>query len=514
MVMARRRPTPIAPVAPCPTGETVESRRNPEPEPVNRPEMHRPSRMPAEDVQPAGTPSGHYLRSDFDNRLREALRKLGSSGEERLLTVSLPLPAMVSCKLPSPFPGSMYWANAGRELYRFGIGRAVTLEASGNKRFQSLDRTFSELCRRWVHADPGLCGAQALAFLGLSFEPEETGPGFATATVQVPELLLERVKGKWRVSLSSLLRPAMEPEALHATWLKRADNFFARLEAERDNDFVPQMLPRIETMPSDGEWLARVERALGAIREGRLKKVVLSRRLRVRGRRRLQARRLIDWLEEQYPDCAQFAYAGEDYTLVGASPERLVRLVGSRVTSDALASTTARGSDRPGDEYLAASLLASSKARKEHQLVVNDIVAALKPVCKALEVPHVPGLLKLPNLQHLWSPIRGEVRSGVSILQIIGRLHPTPAVGGVPRERALSWLAEEGECRGWYTGALGWLSADGAGEVSVVLRCAVLRGRTAELYAGAGIVAGSDPRMELAETELKFRTMLDALARA
>ena len=222
----------------------------------------------------------------------------------------------------------------------------------------------------------------------------------------------------------------------------------------------------------------------------------------------------MDWLDSQYPNCAQYAYGGEDYTLVGASPERLVKLDGTRVTVDALASTTVRGSDGAADEYLAASLLASSKARKEHQFVVDDIVAALKPVCRALEVPSWPRLLKLPTLQHLWSPIQGKVCSGVSVLQLIDRLHPTPAVGGVPRDSALSWLAEAGESRGWYTGALGWLCPDGSGEATVVLRCAVLRGRTAELYAGAGIVADSDPRMELAETELKFQTMLDALARA
>ncbi len=470
---------------------------------------------PGKSMQPAASVDLEALLSDLDSRLQDALRHVGTAGLERLLTVSLPLPALASCKPPSPCPGSMYWANAGRGLYRFGMGRALTLEASGKKRFLSLDTAFSELRGRWVHADPERCGAQALAFLGLSFEPEETGPGFATATVQVPALLLEGAKTDWRVSLSGLLGPTIEPETLHADWLERAGSFFSwLLVGGTESPPVPQGLRRIETTPSDGEWLERVERALAAIGKGRLQKVVLSRRLRVRGRRRLRARPLMDWLEARYPECAQFAYSGEDYTLVGASPERLVTLVGSRVTSDALASTTARGSDGQGDDYLAASLLASPKARKEHELVVQDIVAALKPLCKALEVPREPGLLKLPNLQHLWSPIRGELRSGVTILQLIGRLHPTPAVGGVPRERALSWLAEEGECRGWYTGALGWLAADGSGEVSVVLRCAVLRGRTAELYAGAGIVADSDPRMELAETELKFRTMLDALTRA
>ena len=278
--------------------------------------------------------------------------------------------------------------------------------------------------------------------------------------------------------------------------------------------FAPQPLDRIETMPTDAEWLARVERALGAIRGGRLQKVVLSRRIRIRGKRPLQARGLMDWLHSEYPGCVQYAYAGEDYTLVGASPERLVQLDGTKLTVDALASTTVRGSDGAADEYLAASLLASPKARREHQFVVDDIVAALKPACRAVEVPSRPRLMRLPTLQHLWSPIEAQVRHGVSVLQLVGRLHPTPAVGGVPRESALTWLAEAGESRGWYTGALGWLRPDGSGQASVVLRCAVLRGRTAELYAGAGIVADSDPRMELAETELKFQTMLDALTRA
>jgi isochorismate synthase EntC len=164
------------------------------------------------------------------------------------------------------------------------------------------------------------------------------------------------------------------------------------------------------------------------------------------------------------------------------------------------------------DRQLAATLRHSHKTLCEHRLVVEDIVRQLRPYCRGLVYPQQPDILKLPAVQHLHSRISGQARVGTSVLQLAARLHPTAATGGLPRPAALDWLRCHGEPqRGWYTGALGWLNTAGDGELAVILRCAVLGQRQATLYAGAGIVAGSDPQQEFLETEWKLQTMLAAL---
>ena len=157
-------------------------------------------------------------------------------------------------------------------------------------------------------------------------------------------------------------------------------------------------------------------------------------------------------------------------------------------------------------------LLNCRKAQHEHSLVVDSIQSALAPLCRELALPDTPAVVKLRNLQHLWTGIKGTLRSGVSLLDAARRLHPTPAVAGTPTATACRWLQDhENLARGWYSGIVGWLQPNGDGELSVLLRCAVLQGRSAELFAGAGIVADSDPQAELQETEIKLRAMLEAM---
>lgn len=460
------------------------------------------------------------LAVTLDARLRSVLRQHVGRVSRGLLSITLAVPQLSSRRLPLLGKGSVYWAMPGSQDYRLGLSRAATVKGHGERRFEQLERGFSALRHGWTRLDPDGTGLEGQAFLGFSFCSEEAAQtdcdGTSNAHISVPTVLLERRGALCGLTFSHQWGGHEDPDEVRHGWLQVALVLISGItEASRPAPRgEPVRLERTETVPSDAEWLARVEEALSAIRRGALEKVVLTRRIRVAGSRALQPLRLLEWLDDQYPNCVQFAYGGEGYTLVGASPERLVSLAGSRVVSDAVASTAVRDPDQQADTHVGESLLASAKARHEHQLVVNDIVAALQPLCRWLDVPTEPRLLRLPTLQHLWSPVKGEIKPDVSLLQLIGRLHPTPAVGGVPRRAALSWLTEHDEQRGWYTGALGWLSPDGDGAAAVVLRCAVLRGCAADLFAGAGIVADSDPGTELAETELKFQTMLDALARA
>ena len=266
-----------------------------------------------------------------------------------------------------------------------------------------------------------------------------------------------------------------------------------------------------EEWPPAGRWQAMVAAALEAIGRGALHKVVLSRRVRVRGPAAFDPGLAVRRLRAAYPGCFVFAVARDREAFVGATPERLVRLRGGRLDTAALAGSTARGATPEADERLGRALLASPKERAEHALVVEMLRQALAPLCRVLSVPPEPRLLRLGNVQHLYTPISGAVE-GRSVLELVERLHPTPAVGGWPRAAALEFIrTHEPGSRGWYAAPVGWVDRRGEGEFAVAIRSGLLRGAEAWLFAGCGIVAGSDPAREYEETRLKLRPLLAAL---
>jgi menaquinone-specific isochorismate synthase len=235
-------------------------------------------------------------------------------------------------------------------------------------------------------------------------------------------------------------------------------------------------------------------------------KVVIARRTVVRGAVPFAPAAVLTRLAARFHDCFAFALARDDATLIGATPERLVARSGVLVRSDALAGSIAPGDGAPQ------RLLASAKERGEQELVVRAIEASLGPLCAELSVPRQPAVRRLRHVLHLHTPIEGRLAQPVHVLDLVAALHPTPAVGGVPTARALDWIAaREPAPRGWYAAPVGWFDAVGDGEFAVAIRSGLLAGRNAYLYAGAGVVAGSDPDAEYAETGLKQRALLEAL---
>jgi menaquinone-specific isochorismate synthase len=200
---------------------------------------------------------------------------------------------------------------------------------------------------------------------------------------------------------------------------------------------------------------------------------------------------------------------------LGASPELLIRLSGDVVESHPLAGTVARSGDVHGDEALVARLMGSPKARHEHRVVVDVIASALETLCAELNVPDQPSVLGLRNVSHLATHITGRLKpGGPSALELVAGIHPTPAVGGNPTDAAVRYLQKvEGFDRGGYAGPVGWVDARGDGAWAIGIRSADVSGADARIYAGNGIVAGSDPADELAETQLKLQALLAALVR-
>jgi menaquinone-specific isochorismate synthase len=258
---------------------------------------------------------------------------------------------------------------------------------------------------------------------------------------------------------------------------------------------------------------AAVQAALGDIAAGRYHKIVLARTIDHVAPAPLHPLRALNRLRERFPDCYSFSVAnGRGQSFIGASPERLVRVSQGALETEALAGSARRGATASEDATLGGALLHSDKDRREQRLVLDSIVRRLAPLGLVCTHPAEPALKRLANVQHLLTPIRAEVPPGVRLLDALAVLHPTPAVGGSPREAALPRIAElEDFSRGLYAGAIGWINSRGGGEFFVGLRSALVADARATLFVGAGIVAGSDPEKEQAETELKARALADAL---
>ncbi len=262
-----------------------------------------------------------------------------------------------------------------------------------------------------------------------------------------------------------------------------------------------------------GDFCAAVASAIARIEAGEFRKIVLARAKVLTGAKPFHPLEMLNGLRQRFSDCYAFSIAnGRGQSFIGATPERLARASRGAFETEALAGSAPRGATASEDAKEGSALLRSEKDRYEHKLVIDSICRRLAPLELKLDFPSEPLLRKLANVQHLRTPISAALPESVRLLDVLARLHPTPAVGGSPRDAAVARIRElEGFPRGLYAGALGWLNARGGGEFFVGLRSALVEGSTATMFAGAGIVAGSSPAKELAETELKFRAMHEAL---
>jgi isochorismate synthase len=269
---------------------------------------------------------------------------------------------------------------------------------------------------------------------------------------------------------------------------------------------------RVET-PMDGErWLTSVAAIASEVRAGLYEKAVLASTQTLAGDGPIAIGRALARLRANYPDCHLFTVTRGDATFLGASPELLVSLTQGRVRALGLAGSTRRGADPEEDERLGTALLESAKNRIEHETVVRAIRERLDGATDDLVAPNQPQLRRLRNIQHLSTEISGRVRPGVDVLDLVQRLHPTPAVCGWPFERAREVITQhEAFDRGWYAGPVGWMDGAGDGEFAVGLRSAVVRGPRAWLFAGNGIMGDSVPQQEYDEVQLKYRPLSEAL---
>ena len=350
--------------------------------------------------------------------------------------------------------------------------------------------------------------ADARFVLGYSFSQDgpsgEEWSNYGPARLVLPQAAVVRDGGSTKLIVATR---AGDEQAVLAILrrLKRPGFATRRHAADRS----------IESTPPPGDWMQAVEETVAAIDGGAFEKVVLARSVIVTSDVASDPFDLAGRLRSGYPGCFTYAWESGEDAFVGASPELLAEVRGDGVLSEPLAGTTARGEGDDHDRLLGEQLMASTKNRHEHRLVIEDISKRLAPLTSEIAVPTTPTLRRMANVQHLSTCIRGTLLPGRGLLNVVEAMHPTPAVGGSPTSDAVAMIEKMEQIdRGWYSGGIGWTTAGGDGQVAVALRCALLRGAQARLFAGAGIVSGSIPQLELDETRLKFGPMLSLLTEA
>ena len=479
------------------------------------------------------TGSGH---SPFglDEPTRERLHGRLEQGIRRARRDGRPVPVAVTVPIAAELDLSAAVLGARRADDRFacleqpdrdrfalaGLGQAALLEASGPGRFRETAARARELGRRALAddpaADPDGPPATGPVFLGGFAFAHDGGEApewasLAPASLVLPEVALVRRGERARMTLTALVGPDDDAGATAGRLLGRLAELAPRAMPLVDPDPVQRTLVASAAPPSHYE--GAVARAVELITAGALEKVVLAREVRAHAGSRHDAAAVLGALREVFPGCYCWCVGTPQLAFVGASPELLVRRDGQRAQTVALAGTTGRSADPAVDDHLGEALLRSAKDREEQSIVARRIERTLDPVSLWVATGEEPVLVKVHNVQHLATPIRAQLADPVPAVELAGLLLPTPAVGGEPRDAALPLIPVlEGLDRGWYAGAVGWTDLAEDGEFCVALRCALLRGPVAHLYAGCGIVRDSVPSEELAETEVKLQALLPLLA--
>jgi isochorismate synthase len=410
------------------------------------------------------------------------------------------------------------WEQPDREFALAGLGVAHEASSRGEGRFDDVADECLRVGGDAVLEEPrGLpAGAGPVWLGGFAFDPEggmtPTWSSLPPASLVLPEVSICRSGERSFLTVNAVMQPGGGVEVAQ-------ERLSARVASLRPETPLPLLDPHptaragIRSARPPREFEAAVEGATSRIAAGEISKVVLAREVIVEAAAAHDTAALFGAMREQFPACFCFCCGTPEAAFLGASPELLVRRSGASVSTVALAGSTRRSSDPAVDDHLGEQLLRSDKDRREQRIVAERIVRALRPHAVWVEAAAEPEIVKVANIQHLATPVVAQLAESHSAIELAGLLHPTPAVGGEPWSAATAAIAElEGMDRGWYAAPVGWMDATEDGEFCVALRSALLRDRKAHLFAGVGVVAGSDPAAELAETEVKLQALLPLLA--
>lgn len=471
-----------------------------------------------------------FSRPTFLWVLENACLKATSSQKERTVTVSLHFdkldPLAVLEQLSTNDEPRFYWEKPDLDLAISASGNVKEIIGSGGDRFKQVEEEIAQhqgLHDGYAALTHSLTGLHFLG--GFSFFNSETDgdwTNFGTARFIIPEWIFVRDGNLSLLTIAHLVAPGTNPKDLLDKLRATLHTISEKLSVYRNPDFNDQAKRdplQFRVMDQEGarsNWDHIVNRATTEIKHGTYNKIVLARTRNIVADRKIVETRLLHHLRREYPNCYSFLLQFSDTaSFVGSTPERLVSIQSGFLNTEGLAGSIPRGQSATDDTILEKRLLMSDKDQEEHRFVVESIVTRLKEFTSEIQRAPEAGIRKFSNVQHLYTPISARLPVGTNPIDVVETLHPTPAVGGAPRDAALDGILElEGFRRGWYAGPIGWINTNGRSEFSVAIRSGLIKDNRATFYAGCGIVEGSDPSSEWNETELKFIPMMTALRHA
>ncbi|MCW1928598.1 isochorismate synthase [Bhargavaea beijingensis] len=405
-----------------------------------------------------------------------------------------------------------YWENREKTRKIAGIGHAARLTSTdGDARFEDIRTQWQRLSSVIVKEE----GDQSpVLFGGFSFDPENRRKSewerFPAALFVVPQIQLVEKDGRTFVSINLISEDTAAAADFDRLRVIRDRLIHEAQVKERGTAVKPDVLRIREYAKAD--YLRAVEGVRDGIREGGPEKVVIARSVGLEFKTRVRHSEVLEHLAAEQQESYLFGLENGGDFFFGATPERLVKMEDGRSLTACVAGSIRRGKTAEEDRMLGEGLLKDPKNREEHQFVVEMIGDVFRSFCSDIHIPAGPRLLKVRDIQHLFTPVEGKPNAGTDLLDLVQALHPTPALGGTPRNEALRMIRENEKMdRGFYGAPIGWMDTDGDGEFAVAIRSGLLKGDRAHLYAGGGIVGGSVPEEEYEETWVKFRPMMRAL---
>lgn len=406
----------------------------------------------------------------------------------------------------------LFWENREKTFTLVGLGHAHVISTTNHHgRFEEIKKNWESLCRQIVNEEREI---KPILFGGFAFDPlnkiQSEWTEFPQAFFAVPtfQLIIKRDRAYVSINLVTKLDDTFaEFEALR----KERDKLIHAAqvsELEKYNKVL--VLKRTELKKE--QYMESIKKVTAVIKAKQAEKVVIARALKLTFEKPLSSASALYQVLKEQPESFLFGLESGQQFFFGATPERLVKVKNREALSTCLAGSTPRGKTLEQDTALGQELLSDKKNRSEHQFVVKMIGDVFKEHSTAVKVPSTPKLMKIRDIQHLYTPVEGLLNPESNLFDLVRDLHPTPALGGEPKQAALSLIRQhETMNRGYYAAPIGWIDAAGDGEFAVAIRSALVNDTEAYLYAGGGIVEDSTPETEYAETWVKFRPMLRAL---
>lgn len=407
-----------------------------------------------------------------------------------------------------------FWQKPDEDYTILGIDNLYSVQSYDKNRTEVSKSEIEKWANNYINNfDDYKLKSTPLFMGGMKFSPEGNSPNtiwtdYADSDWFIPKIILLKLNQQVYVIHNFIKENQSNKELLNT--LFEHENIIDNLErdiTESANETIEES--SLNNAKEKEEWISKVNSALQQIASGAYKKVVLSRRIKLKLSSEPSLYEKLKKLANNYPRCYIFAYAKNESIFFGASPEKLAKISDGWVEADALAGSTPRGKNKDEDEKLAMELLLSKKNLNEQNAVVEFITNSFSSFTEKIIFDEKPVIRKLSNIQHLWTPIKAKLKPGNTIFSILKEIHPTPAICGVPWTNALNFIrATEGYNRGLYAGIIGWFNFEQQGEFAVSIRSALLKKNDLYAFAGCGIVEGSDPEQEFEETELKLKPIL------